>query len=453
MLGLGFVAAEDRDPGDQALLQAAARVSRQVARTLVWPARRRGLPDRVGELLRAADAVGHDPSRRQAAHALATALTESATAAGAPWPLATRAPVDTTVTDPPAGGTVTTAGASVGATLRHELRTGQLFVGHAVRLAVAVGLATLITVSLDVAHAYWLPMTVAWMAKPDLAGTVSRVSLRVVGTLVGVAIAAGVFALTDPGTLGITVLVSVGSLVAFSFIWANYAIAVSGITVIVLSLFASAGEAVERDVVLRLGLTVGAGALTLAVAFVRPRRAGRPLVEALATTAATLGHYAAAVLGRRSDQVTGPESDVEPEVLRARTEVLQARTAADAAIVAAEHEPGRRSLSPGQARRLLDALVDATAAVVAADLASSDPVDATDGRAGGGIGPQAVTSCTDLCERLRRLDAGEDFRPRITTSGATAVEAHLLSAHLVLDELGGVDPVVGRPPSAVRPPS
>ena len=450
MLALGFVAADGVDGEDRALVRAAARTARQVARALVWPTRRRGLADCTAALASAAGAVRHDPSRRQAAERLVAALTDAAAAARAPWPIGLRSSdraVAATPSVPADGSGPVTQRTTAPTTLRRELRTGQVFVGHALRLAAAVGAATLVTVSFDVPHAYWLPMTVAWMAKPDLAGTVSRVSLRVVGTLAGVVLTAAAFAVADPGTLGITVLVSLGSLVAFGFIWANYAIAVTGITVIVLSLFAGAGEPVEQDVLLRLGATVAAGALTLAVAFVRPRRAGRPLVEALAVTATALGDYVAAVVARADRSTTGStDAAADRQVQEARAAVLAARTSAEAAIVAAEHEPGRRTLGPGQARRLLDDLIQATAVVVAADLATTETAE---GRAPLEVGPAAVISCADLAARLRRLDAGEDFRPRTEVSAATAVDGHLCTAHRLLDALGGTE----HPPFAVRPPS
>jgi uncharacterized membrane protein YccC len=108
-------------------------------------------------------------------------------------------------------------------------------------------------------------MTVAWVARPDFDGTVSRVIARVVGTVVGVAAAALGIEILDAQGFGLTVLVGIGTWVALVFVWSNYAVAVIGVTVLVLSLFAVEGDRSWTSLGVRLLATVIAGLIVIVV--------------------------------------------------------------------------------------------------------------------------------------------------------------------------------------------
>ncbi len=60
----------------------------------------------------------------------------------------------------------------------------------AVILAVAIAAGTAISVKLDDPHGFWLPMSVAFILRPDVGPVISRALARTVGTIVGVGIAA-----------------------------------------------------------------------------------------------------------------------------------------------------------------------------------------------------------------------------------------------------------------------
>jgi uncharacterized membrane protein YccC len=57
-------------------------------------------------------------------------------------------------------------------------------------LTLAVGSGTLIAQAIDTQHNFWLPMSVAFILRPDLGPVITRAAARSVGTVVGVAIAA-----------------------------------------------------------------------------------------------------------------------------------------------------------------------------------------------------------------------------------------------------------------------
>ena len=142
-------------------------------------------------------------------------------------------------------------------------RGDHTFLLHGVRLAIIMMIATSISETLSVPHPYWLPMSVAWMSKPDHDGTVVRVLHRVVGTILGLLVAFIVVVVFRPTGSGFLPLALVGVALAIAFIWANYAIAVTGVTVWVVSLFAMVGDPVVETMDLRLLATVAAGVLVL----------------------------------------------------------------------------------------------------------------------------------------------------------------------------------------------
>lgn len=156
----------------------------------------------------------------------------------------------------------------VGVPLTSLFNGNRMFLTHAIRLAIVIGIATAISELISMPHQYWLPMTVAWMSKPDPHGTVNRVIHRIAGTLIGVVIIGGVDFFISPGTWGFYTLSMIGAAIAVAFIWVNYATAVIGVTMWVIGLFALLSDPVAETLVLRIVLTVAAGVMVLIAAMV-----------------------------------------------------------------------------------------------------------------------------------------------------------------------------------------
>lgn len=138
-----------------------------------------------------------------------------------------------------------------------------VFLTHATRLAIVMTIATAISENFDIPHPYWLPMSVAWMSKPDHAGTVDRVTHRLVGTVLGLLVTAGIVFVSRPADFGFLALSLIGAAIAIAFIWANYAVAVAGVTIWVVSLFGMVGDPVVTTVDIRLLATVAAAVLVI----------------------------------------------------------------------------------------------------------------------------------------------------------------------------------------------
>lgn len=153
--------------------------------------------------------------------------------------------------------------------LRERLRN-EVFLSHATRLAIAMVIATAISENFSIPHPYWLPMSVAWMSKPDFTGTVDRVMHRLVGTIIGlVATALLVYAFT-PNDIGFLVVSVSGAAIAIAFIWSNYAFAVTGVSIWVIALFGMVGDPVVSTVEIRLLATVAAAVIVIVAIWLVP---------------------------------------------------------------------------------------------------------------------------------------------------------------------------------------
>ena len=156
---------------------------------------------------------------------------------------------------------------SVLARIKEHRTKDDQFARHAVRLAVAIGIATAIAQSTGWPHEYWIPMTVAWMARPDKNGTTTRVFDRTLGTIVGIGVSIFLIDVIGSGPLLITLYVFVGTLALVGLISANYPIAVVGITVIVITLFTLDGEPLTESAPYRVLCTLIAAVITIAASY------------------------------------------------------------------------------------------------------------------------------------------------------------------------------------------
>jgi uncharacterized membrane protein YccC len=132
---------------------------------------------------------------------------------------------------------------TVRGTLRANLSLQSAAFRHAVRLCVCVGIAETLGLWLGLTRSYWAPMTVAIVLKPDFTATFSRGVLRLGGTVVGLLLATGLFhaGLSRPGSE--IALIALLTFAARGFGPANYGIAATAITGLVVLLVALNGTA------------------------------------------------------------------------------------------------------------------------------------------------------------------------------------------------------------------
>jgi len=154
--------------------------------------------------------------------------------------------------------------------LREHLTLEDDFVRHAVRLALALAVAMALDLALGWPQGYWIPLTVAWVSNPNQFGTATRVLGRLAGSMVGVLVAVVIIEGLHLQEYGTAILIGLSSLLLLAFIWANYAIGVACLTVVVIALMALIGDPVGEVADVRIAATLIAAVIVILAAFVWP---------------------------------------------------------------------------------------------------------------------------------------------------------------------------------------
>ena len=112
------------------------------------------------------------------------------------------------------------------AILRANLTPRSATFRHAIRLGVALALATALyrLLPLPVGRGYWIPLTVLLVLRTDFASTFTRGLARLIGTILGAVLAVLLASFIGPTQGLLVIFVAVSAFVAFSFLFANYAI-------------------------------------------------------------------------------------------------------------------------------------------------------------------------------------------------------------------------------------
>ncbi|HEX7672639.1 MAG TPA: FUSC family protein [Bdellovibrio sp.] len=195
---------------------------------------------------------------------------------------------------------------------------------HAIRLAVCIGIGEVFS-HLFPSHlhrAYWIPMTIAIVLKPDYAATFSRGMLRMLGTLMGVLLATVLFHIFPDAMWAHVVLV-----VLFTYLmrWigsANYGIFAMCVGALVVVLISMEGVA-PKDVVMARGMnTIIGGMIALIVYLLWPTSERLQMSEVLARMLESYLGYFKAV----QDKVDGVSnySDREVDLIRQSARVARA---------------------------------------------------------------------------------------------------------------------------------
>jgi uncharacterized membrane protein YccC len=112
----------------------------------------------------------------------------------------------------PAGGSEATGGvqhspglagtlAHAVAMIRDQLSAESPVLRHAIRLGLAAGCGVAIARVAEVAHGYWIPLTVVMVLRPETAHTYTRCAGRVAGNVAGVILATGIALVLHPAGL------------------------------------------------------------------------------------------------------------------------------------------------------------------------------------------------------------------------------------------------------------
>lgn len=226
------------------------------------------------------------------------------------------------------------------ATLRANLSLNSAAFRHAVRLAVCIAIAEVLGRALEFHRAYWLPMTIAIVLKPDFSATFTRGLLRLLGTFAGLVLATAMFHVLPPANGVQVALIAVLMFLMRCYGAANYGILVIAVTWLVVLLIALTGD-MPRAVIAARGVNTAAGGVIALVAYwIWPTWERTQTPEAMAQLLDAYRRYFRAI---RESYLSG-ELNLAQELDRARLGSRRARSNAEASADRLSAEPG---VAPG----------------------------------------------------------------------------------------------------------
>ena len=222
------------------------------------------------------------------------------------------------------------------ATMRANLDLRSAIFRHAIRLSLCVTIADVIERSINLQRAYWLPMTVAVVLKPDFTATFSRGVLRLLGTFCGLLVATVLYHLFPQSAL--TQLLLVG---AFTFMLrylgpANYGVFSLAISGLIVFLIAATGVAPGGVVTARALNTVAGGIMALVAYALWPTWERTHVSDTLAAMLDSTRVYFQLVIRR----LTTGDSALDHPLDLARRDWRRGRSAVEASVDRVLSEPG-----------------------------------------------------------------------------------------------------------------
>jgi uncharacterized membrane protein YccC len=221
--------------------------------------------------------------------------------------------------------------------VRAGLRRGNPALRHAVRLGVALPVGEVLSQLVPWQRAYWLPVTVVVVLRPDYSATMVRGAARVLGTAVGVVLAGVIMATVHPSGWWLVALVLLTGWATFALFGASFAAFSMCLTAVVALLIATADPAPLPAVADRALDTLVGGSLALLAYAVWPTWEGMRLRDVSAALLDAVTEYARVVLGGYVEP-----RKLDPTRLSATAAAARkARSAAIASVERAAVEPAR----------------------------------------------------------------------------------------------------------------
>jgi uncharacterized membrane protein YccC len=180
---------------------------------------------------------------------------------------------------------------------RDNLRRDSIAFRHAVRLVIAILIATGLAHWFNLPRGYWVPFAVALILKPDYSTLLHRGAGRVVGTMLGASLAAILVSELHPSFALTTVLIGVVATLAYTTWPASFSVSIGLVTALVLIMLSvsttnSVGTALDRLIDVILGAVISA--LTY---LVWPSSPTHDVRQAEASLFSALARYVDEVLG------------------------------------------------------------------------------------------------------------------------------------------------------------
>ena len=272
--------------------------------------------------------------------------------------------------------------------LLHRRDPNSVFTRHAIRVSAVFVLATAIAQLDPLNHSYWIPLTVAWITKPDFAGTTLRVVERVLGTVIGVVASALLIDLIGSSIPLEVAMFAAGSMITVLFIVANYTLCTVGVTIWLMAVLDIGSAPTGARVV----QTFAAGLLVIGASRLWPTRTSSRAGAGLAGLASALRGYCSSIIG--------PDRTQRDQT---RASLLAASLKATTLVEESGHEPGRHLIHYDYALQIDEDLRAATAIAASYDELAESKTSAQLVAAQDQITERSLTDLDELAARLNAI--------------------------------------------------
>jgi len=186
-------------------------------------------------------------------------------------------------------------------TVRANLNLRSESFRHAIRLAAALAVASVLVTVLPLERGYWVSLSTLVVLRPDYSGTMSRGIERILGTLVGSVVATVVAAELRPGPWALVVLVGLSAFLSVATFRASYPVFAAFLTCYVVFLISLTGLPSGTAGLDRLIDTVVGGLLAMLAYRLWPTWESARAGGTLGALLEAQGQYGAAVLEAYAD--------------------------------------------------------------------------------------------------------------------------------------------------------
>ncbi len=223
---------------------------------------------------------------------------------------------------------------------------------HALRLAVVVLVAELISRQLPLQRSYWMVVAAATVLRPEFGATFTRGAERALGTCLGVGLAGAITVALHPAEGVTVVIVGLLAWAAYSTFPAGWAVGFGFITAVVVFLLNAISPDTLATASARLLDTLVGGALGLIAWRLWPTWSKQPARRSLASLVGAERDYVDGVLSAVSDGRQASEDEMRTLARSAR----RARTNAEATVARSLSEPATRRIDADESQRALATL-------------------------------------------------------------------------------------------------
>lgn len=224
-------------------------------------------------------------------------------------------------------------------TLKANLSLDSSAFRHAIRLAVAVAIASVVYHVFHFSRGYWIPMTALIVLRPEFNETFARAIARIAGTLLGAGVATAIIHLLQPPTGILAVLLLLFIWGCYNLFRVNYALFSVCLTAYVVLVLRLSGIAEMTAARARIAYTVEGGLLAILMYVIWPTWAGRTARASFAALLEAHGAYVDRLLSAYVD----PASLDLTRLARLRADARLQRSNTEALIERMNAEPAARA--------------------------------------------------------------------------------------------------------------